>query len=91
MFSDYYVSRMLPDFFYVAPHRSSYYSTMVAARVTISTLFLMAGLALLYSRNIKPNQDNQKKYKFNFFSQRYLNYEKELILFEKYAKDKYIM
>jgi hypothetical protein len=90
-FSDYYISRMLPDFFYVAPHRSSYNSTMIAARVSISTLFFMVGLAHLYLRNIKPNVDHQKKYKFNLFSQRYLNYEKELIIFEKYAKDKYIM
>lgn len=82
---------MLPDFFYVTPHRSSYYSTMITARVTISSLFLIAGLGYLYSKNIKPNEDNQKKYKFNIFSQKYLNYEKELILFEKYAKDKYIM
>ena len=64
---------------------------MITARVTLSSLFLIAGLAYLYSKNVKPNQDNLKKYKFNFFSQRYLNYEKELILFEKYAKEKYIM
>lgn len=82
---------MLPDFFYVTPHKSNYYSTMVAARVTISSLFLLAGLAYLYYKDIKPNDDIQKKYKFNIFSKRYLNYEKELILFEKYAKDKYII
>ena len=64
---------------------------MIAARVTISTLFLLSGLAYLYCKNIKPNHDKQKKYKFNFFTQKYLNYEKELILFERYAKDKYIM
>jgi len=81
---------MLPDFFYVPPYRSSYYSTMVAARVTICSLFLIGGLSYLYSRNIKPNQELQKKYKFNFFTKKYLNYEKELILFEKYAKEKYI-
>jgi len=82
---------MLPDFFYVTPYRSSYYSTMVAARVTISSLFLIAGLTYLYKNNIQPYEEKQKKYRFNFFTQKYLNYEKELLLFEKYSKDKYIM
>lgn len=82
---------MLPDFFYTIPHRSNYFSTIVAARVTISSLFLLSGLACLYYYNIAPKEDYQKKYKFNFFSQRYLNYEKELIQFEKYAKEKFIV
>ena len=64
---------------------------MVAARITIGSLFLLFGFGHTYFTYIKPNENVVKKYKFNLVTNRYLNYEKELILFEKYAKDKYII
>ena len=81
---------MLPDFFYITTFRNNFNSTIIAARVSISSLFLLFGLISLYRRNIKPHDENQKKYKFNFFTKKYLAYEKELLLFEKYSKNKYI-
>merc|ERR1712032_692554 len=89
--SDYYLARLLPDFLYVAPYKANYYSTMVAARISIGTIFLLLGFYSTYRSYISPNKNIVKRYKFNICSERYLNYEKEMILFEKYAKDKYII
>jgi hypothetical protein len=64
---------------------------MVAARVSIGAIFFLYIYYKLYSTNIVKNKDTVKRYKFMIVTKRFLNFEKELILFEKYAKDKYII
>ena len=64
---------------------------MVAARLSIGAIFLCIGFYNTYRSYIQPNKNMVKRYKFNICTDRYLNYEKEMILFEKYAKDKYII
>ena len=64
---------------------------MVAARISIGTLFLLFGFLYIYSTNISYNKNIVKRYKFSLVTEKFLNYEKEMILFEKYTKDKYII
>ena len=64
---------------------------MVAARLSIGAIFLFSGFYFIYANQISDKQDTVKRYKFSLVTKRYLNYEKEILLFEKYAKDKYII
>lgn len=89
--SDYYFSKMIPDFFYHTPLSSNYYPTIVATRVTLSFSFLILFSCFVYRRNLSKDKENTKKYPFNYFSQRWLDYERELILFEKSRRNKIIL
>jgi len=89
--SDYYFSRLIPDFFYHTPLANNYYPTIVAARVTISSTFLVLFSWYVYRKNLSQDEENPKKYNFNFFTKRYIEYERELLLFEKSRKNKIII
>jgi len=89
--SDYYFSRLIPDFFYHTPLANNYYPTIVAARVTISATFLVLFSWYVYRKNLSQDEENPKKYNFNFFTKRYIEYERELLLFEKSRKNKIII
>jgi hypothetical protein len=89
--SDYYFSKLIPDFFYHTPLSNNYYPTIVATRVTISFSFLILFSYYIYTRDLSNDKENPKKYSFNYFSRRYLEYEKELLLFEKSRKNKIIL
>jgi hypothetical protein len=89
--SDYYFSKLIPDFFYHAPLANNYYPTIIATRVTIPAVFFILFSFYIYRRNLHSKRDAPKKYKFNYYSKDYLEYEKELLLFEKSRKNKIIL
>jgi hypothetical protein len=89
--SDFYFSKLIPDFFYHTPLSNNYYPTIFATRVTLSFSFFLIFSWIVYRKCLSQKKEHSKKYQFNFFSKKYLNYEKELILFEKSRKNKIIL
>ncbi len=89
--SDYYATKLIPDFFYHAPLKSNYYPTMVAARVTITLGFFAVFSCFMYRRNLSKNSENTKKYSFRLFAKRDLELEKDLLMNEKLSKRKIIL
>jgi hypothetical protein len=90
--TDYYFSNLLPNFFYHTPLPNNYYPTIVAARITISLGFLFLFGRYIYKRRFVKTGENGKahKYGLDIYSKKFINYEKELILFEKTIKEKII-
>ena len=89
--TDFYMSKLIPDFFYHTPLSTNYYPSIVAIRVTFSFTFLVVFSCYIYRRYLSNERENPKKYGFNYFSRRYLEFEKELLLFEKSRKNKILL
>ena len=90
--SDFYFSRLIPDFFYVIPFSNNYLPTMMAAKTTISTICFLAFAFFSYQRNFKHLRDKTYKYQFNLYTSRFCtNVEKELLKADKLAKRKIIL
>ena len=81
--SDYYFSKLIPDFFYHTPLSSNYYPTIIATRVTLSLTFLFAFSYITYKKSLSQKKDKSKKYSFSLLTNKFLDYEKELLLNEK--------
>ncbi len=86
--SDYYFSKLIPDFFYHTPLSSNYYPTIVATRVTLSLTFLFSFSYFMYKTSLAKHKEDSKKYSFSLMSRKYLDFERETILHEKNTKKK---
>ena len=84
--SDYYFSKLIPDFFYESKFTWKYSSYVISSRL----MFTFIGGYLLYKlcfmRTLKKETDIEKKYNFNMFTKGYLRYEEALIKSEKKQK-----
>lgn len=84
--SDYYFSRLIPDFFYESKLPWKYSPYVVTSRL----MFTFIGGYLLYRfyfiRPLKKETHFEKKYNFNIFTKGYLRYEEALIKSEKQKK-----
>lgn len=89
--SDYYMSRLIPDFFYHTPLANNYYPTIFATRVTLSLAFFLVFSYITYRRKLSHYRDDSKKYSFGLYTKKYLDIEKEMILNEKNGKRKIIL
>jgi hypothetical protein len=81
--SDYYFSKLIPDFFYHTPLSNNYYPTIIATRVTLSLTCLLAFSYIAYKKSLSSQKDKSKKYSFSLLTNKFLNYERELLLNEK--------
>ena len=89
--SDYYLSKLIPNFFYHTPLNGNYYPTVIAARVTLSLTFLFTYAFYRYRKSLARDQQISKKYPFTLVSSQFIEYEKETILTEKATNKKIII
>ena len=88
--SDYYFSRLLPDFYYESKLGWNYSPYVVSSRILYTTLGFMTIYYFVFYRNIKSEVNNSKKYNFNVFTGPYLRYERALLESEKNNSKKMI-
>lgn len=89
--SDYYFSRLIPDFYYESKFAWKYSPYVITSRLLYSTVGFFIMYKLCFSRKMSKEIKETKKYKFNIFTKPYLSYEEKVILKEKSNKKKIII
>ncbi len=80
--SDYYYSKLIPNFFVQVNYKSNYTPTIIAARVTLSTAFF-AYLLYRTLNKFADRKEKTKKYSNNIYSKYYINNEIKALKDEK--------
>lgn len=81
--SDYYYSRLLPDFFYESRLNWKNSPYIQSSRYMITFLAAFFFYCYFVKRGLRNNLETTKKYRFDFYSKSFIEYEKQLILSEK--------
>lgn len=87
---DYYLSKLIPDFYFESRLSFKYAPINVTNRYSITTLLVFALYGFNYACFKNQSQD-VKKYNFNSYSKSFLAYERELIKAEKKNPNKIIL
>ncbi len=84
--SDYYFSKLIPDFFYESKASWKYSPYVVTSRLMFTFLGGYILYKLYFVRALNKETHCEKKYNYNMFTKGYLRYEEALIKNEKKQK-----
>lgn len=81
--SDYYFSRLIPDFYYESKLNWKYSPYVLSSRILVTIASFMTFYYLIYYRSVKNDKTKVKKYKWALYAQPFIKYEKAILENEK--------
>ena len=81
--SDYYFSRLLPNFYYDTGIRYSYAPHVIKSRILYTTVGFILMSWIMYCKYLKSQRNHTKKYNFNLVTKPYIEYERNALRAEK--------
>lgn len=86
--TDYYYSRIIPDFYYESKLNWKNSPYIQSSRYLISLLATFFFYYFFFKRGLRQNLEKTKKYKFDFYSKSFVEYERQMILSNKNSHKK---
>jgi hypothetical protein len=88
--SDFYLSKILPDFYYESKYTWKYSPYVITSRYIYTSIGFFV-LYKVYKNHFKKEIKKEKTFNFGIYTKDYLNYEKSEIIKEKEENKKLII